>query len=323
MSRNQPSAAEIASCISLASRAPSPHNTQPWQWRVTPTSLDLYADPVRRLHASDPFGRLLLLSCGATLHHLWVVMESRGWATEISRFPDRRKPSLLASVDFRPGHIDHQLAELAEAVALRRSDRRPMSSWEVPDVHVQRLVEAAAGRGVIAQPLSDDQAAVWDALGRRVYAARKRSPEYLKEVDLWTHRAERLRDGIRLANLAPTLEEGTALIEAERPIAHLSRPHTGQFQPVSLLLTTSSDDPLARLRAGEALSVILLTATSLGLATSIDSQVMEVETTRSLIENRVLQGSRSPQILVSVGWPSSADPLPQTPRRPNAEILSL
>jgi hypothetical protein len=86
-------------------------------------------------------------------------------------------------------------------------------------------------------------------------------------------------------------------------------------------LTASSDDPIARLRSGEALSAVLLEATRLGLATSIDSQVLEVAATRRTVEDDLLRGTRSPQVLVTVGWPSSADPLPQTPRRPTSDIF--
>ena len=30
--------------VSLACRAPSVHNTQPWAWRLRPGGIDLYAD---------------------------------------------------------------------------------------------------------------------------------------------------------------------------------------------------------------------------------------------------------------------------------------
>jgi hypothetical protein len=40
--------------------APSVFNTQPWRWRVTSDSLELRADPARRLDVTDPEGRLLM-----------------------------------------------------------------------------------------------------------------------------------------------------------------------------------------------------------------------------------------------------------------------
>ena len=42
--------------VSLACRAPSVHNTQPWAWRIGPDGIELYADDSRRLAAADPRG---------------------------------------------------------------------------------------------------------------------------------------------------------------------------------------------------------------------------------------------------------------------------
>ena len=40
--------------LTLACRAPSLHNTQPWLWRVRGTTVDLFADLTRRLPVQDP-----------------------------------------------------------------------------------------------------------------------------------------------------------------------------------------------------------------------------------------------------------------------------
>lgn len=40
-------AGTIRTALTLASRAPSVHNTQPWRWLVEEASLQLYADPGR------------------------------------------------------------------------------------------------------------------------------------------------------------------------------------------------------------------------------------------------------------------------------------
>jgi nitroreductase len=318
----QPTATQIASAITLASRAPSVHNTQPWRWRVTPRSLELFADPTRRLQAADKDARLLMLSCGATLHHLSIAIGAEGWRTEIRRFPDRTQPTNLASITFAPEPPTPELLALARASADRRSDRRPMSSWPVPPGYAEQLALLAAEHGAIARSLDESELSVWNALARRA-AHRRALPEYRSELYEWTHRQESRRDGIPAVNRVP-LDESEA--KRVNRFAPGDLPLTGRTaddsQSLSLLIATSSDDSLARLRAGEAMSAVLLEATQLGLATAIDSQVLEMESTRSVVEDRLLHGSLTPQVLLTVGWPSSADPLPATPRRPVRDVLS-
>jgi nitroreductase len=82
------------------------------------------------------------------------------------------------------------------------------------------------------------------------------------------------------------------------------------------VLATHSDGPLDRLRAGEALSAVLLAATQLGLATTPLSQAIEVDVTRKELQHQVLHVPEHPQLIIRIGWPATAAAeLPPTPRR--------
>jgi nitroreductase len=89
-----------------------------------------------------------------------------------------------------------------------------------------------------------------------------------------------------------------------------------------LVLATHRDEPLDRLRAGEALSAVLLAATELGLATTPLSQALEVEATRKALQHQVLHVPEHPQLLIRIGWPATAAAeLPPTPRRDLRSVL--
>lgn len=86
---------------------------------------------------------------------------------------------------------------------------------------------------------------------------------------------------------------------------------------VVLALGTEADDRLAWLRAGEATSVVLLTATALGLAGCPVTEPLELRDIHTAVRRDVFGASGFPQLLLRVGWPPiNADPLPPTPRRP-------
>ena len=87
-----PDAGTLRTVLTLATRAPSIHNTQPWRWRVGTASLDLFSEPDMQLHSTDPDGRDLIISCGVTLHHCVVASGVDGLASQGESLTRSRQP---------------------------------------------------------------------------------------------------------------------------------------------------------------------------------------------------------------------------------------
>ena len=99
-------------------------------------------------------------------------------------------------------------------------------------------------------------------------------------------------------------------------------PESEPVEPALLAICTSSDDTASRLRAGEALSAMLVKGTADGLAMVPLSQAIEVDRTRQLLQDELLGDAACPQIIVQVGWaPIAGEQVPLTPRRPVDEVL--
>src|SRR6202035_5417376 len=99
MSAHFPDHESIRTALSLASRAPSLHNTQPWRWRVGSDSLHLYAERGLHLPTTDPDGPDLILSCGIALHHCVVALAAVGWQSQFHRLPIRSESEHLGVVE--------------------------------------------------------------------------------------------------------------------------------------------------------------------------------------------------------------------------------
>jgi hypothetical protein len=95
--------ADLAEAVERALRAPSVHNTQPWLWRIGSGVVELHADRTRQLAATDPDRRDFLMSCGAALHHLLVLLAARDIAVRVHRLPDPENLGHLATVVVQPG----------------------------------------------------------------------------------------------------------------------------------------------------------------------------------------------------------------------------
>jgi hypothetical protein len=108
------------------------------------------------------------------------------------------------------------------------------------------------------------------------------------------------------------------------PSGTLEDTYLGEDEPAEALIAicTSSDDVASRLRAGEALSAVLLKSTARGLSTMPLSQAVEVDRTRQLLQDDLLKDVACPQILVRIGWRAdNLELLPPTPRRSVTEVV--
>jgi nitroreductase len=80
---------------------------------------------------------------------------------------------------------------------------------------------------------------------------------------------------------------------------------------------------MAQLRAGEATSLVLLTATALGLASCPITEPLEIAETRAAVGADVFGAEGHVQMLLRIGWaPVNADPLPSTSRHSLSEVVA-
>jgi len=317
----------VRSALRLALRAPSVHNCQPWRWLVGPESVHLYADGSRQVPATDPHGRDLLISCGAALDHFLVALASLGRGARVRRIPNPAQPGHLATVELLPHTGTGADEALAAAIPRRRTDRRRFSSWPVPAELIGELLELARVRGVGLEAITDPTVR-WKLFHAITAAAEQQAadPAYAAEMAMWSGRGAESDDGVPAANAtAPQHTPGQMPLRAYASPSLPQPPSTGEpANAALLLLTTPTDSALDWLRAGEATSAILLTATRHGLANSPLTQPLEVDDTRAFIRSRVTTGRTfHPQILLRLGWaPAGTAELPPTPRRPLDDVVA-
>lgn len=318
----------LTAAVEQALRAPSVHNTQPWRWRIGADAVELHADPDRHLPVTDPDRRDLLLSCGAALHHLAVAIAATGAAAVVERFPDPEDSTHLATVSV--GRGPGTGAELFPAIARRRTERRRMSHRPVPADVLGDLAGYAVRAGAVLLPVAgaDARARLAETF-RRAGRLQRAAPGYPSELRLWTHRLPGAHDGVPAAAITRTKPgpegasplrafPGGRLRQGAQQTGHGGLDDAAEY----LVVATTGDTVLDRLRAGEAASAVLLAATLAGLATTPLSQATEVPAVRQALGSSVLRVPEQPQLVLRVGRPAAhADPLAPTPRRPLPAVL--
>jgi nitroreductase len=131
--------------VRAAILAASPHNTQPWLFKVTDSSIEMYIDTKRNVGALDPYLREEHIGMGCALENLMLAAAANGYQTKVTLFPGQLgpipadpKPELLAHIDLAPGR--HEESELYAAIPHRHTNRAAYNLQKViPTAYLDTL----------------------------------------------------------------------------------------------------------------------------------------------------------------------------------------
>ena len=115
--------------VRAAILAASPHNTQPWLFKVTNSSIESYIDTSRNVGALDPYLREEHIGIGCALENLMLAAGANGYQATVTLFPGKLglmpagmpTPKLLAHVDLATGKREE--SELYAAIPRRHTNR--------------------------------------------------------------------------------------------------------------------------------------------------------------------------------------------------------
>ncbi|HEY6796729.1 MAG TPA: hypothetical protein VI248_18825 [Kineosporiaceae bacterium] len=316
-----PGAATLRTLVARATLAPSTRNTQPWQWTVHADHVELELDPAvaRRLHANDPLGRELVMSCGAALLTLRVAAAEALFDARVDVLPDPHRPTLLAVVTLSSTVVDAVFADLDAVVPLRHTvwsgfDDRPLPAGLADRLAAEAHVEGATLHEVPAgdrQPLTD--------------LLRHADREQYDDLERRTEIAEWIS--------APWADVGrvvpaVAVVPARAAVRHLDLgPRTADrdallldHAPYVAVLTTSADGPAHWLAAGQALQRVLLVAAGEHVFGGFLNAPCQVDDDRQRLRD-LIPGHPCPQAVLRLGYPLA--PPAGTPRRPVDDVLTV
>lgn len=310
----------------IATRAPSVHNTQPWRLVAVQDGIDVVADRARQLLVLDPLGRQLLMSCGSLVHHLVVSARALGLEATVSVLPTD-DPDLVASVRLVPfpGPPSQEAVQQAEAILHRATRRTRYAEGALPPGAFELLRQAVAGHGAALVPVREEHRADLDVLVGHAERDLLADEAYRHELASWVFDPAQVgerADGIPVDAVDAGEERaeevpGRQFVPEAVPAEPTPRPAE---HPALLLLTTAADGPEDWVRAGMALSALLLEGTEIGLAAQPIGQVTDVPHARARLRSD-LRLVGVPQLLLRVGRSQSGTGL-MTPRRPVDGVLT-
>lgn len=311
--------------LGYAILAPSPHNSQPWLFRINVNDVEFHADRRRALRVVDPSDRALTMACGAALYNLRVATEYFGRSCNVELLASPEEPSLLARLTLRlHSETSSEDVLLFHAITQRRTQRGMFRPDPIPGELMVELADAAAREGAWLQVVTADETR--HAIGQLVAQADRMqwaNPEFRRELSSWLRTdAEHHGDGIPVHDMGVkdwlsfagplwvrTFNRGNHEAAHDADIA--------EHSPVLALLGTDEDHPKAWLQAGQAMESVLLHAQANGVGSSMLNQPIEVVELRPQL-GELFGRAGYPQVLLRLGY---GPEVPPTPRRAVRNLL--
>ena len=315
MTRRAWSEDELAALERAVQRAPSVHNSQPWEFDAEDRRARLALRPELRVERHDPGSRDQFLSFGAALANLVLAVRSLGWSADVAFEQD------WAATVTAGRRQDPTAAEVRRHGAITRRATYRRDFADVPVEHLQReaVLAAAGAPGVrpmwVVGPERAHEIAVQLAYAARVYSA---DSAYQRELSAWTFPQDAPEGPIEEAGMpaGALADKGLAAIGLARPRTRLPTAEalaTRVERESVMVLATVFDEPADHIRAGEAMEMAWLAATAQGLVASVMTQPLHLSEVRRGVSG-CLGVEDVPQVLMRFGYADTA-PMPRTPRR--------
>lgn len=343
---NDPSGSVSLQLVRGAILAASPHNTQPWRFRVTPSSIELYLEATRSVPGLDPYLREAHLGIGCALENLALSAAAHGYTPAITLTegkldaPSVANPlRLIARIDLSPA--SPKSSDLYDAIPNRHTNRSIYDrNRELPSAFVTELsrlsgVDPSVRLTVFLSQTDRDQLTrISSSANFDLYS----DPKVEAGSEQWIrwHHADAVakRDGLTIdtfglsplttafAKLAPTSLLRRAAAPSER-----SKMYATQMESARLVGIISVQDRLdvpQSVQAGRLWQRIHLLAAARGVAARPCNEAIEmIDHERSLNQparrlkelGEVLRDTTAqPTFLFLMGYPTL--PAHASPRRP-------
>lgn len=323
--------------LAWALLAPNPHNLQPWVADLREAdTIELALDPGRLLPATDPFGRQIVIGCGAFIELLRQAAAEEGLRADVEPFP-RGAPAPTGALDARPVARIRLVRAPVERdplfgfVRQRRTNRSPYEE-RVPDAATLAALAEAVRTPAIDTRFAADAAHVrsLSALAAEAYRVEFATPAAFREsaqvVRLGADEIAAEPSGIVVHG--PMIWWGRKLGFVSRDdVFDASSPDTKRVldrfvtamaaTPVWVHLASRDNGRATQLDTGRAYVRLCLAATRAGLAMHPNSQSLQEFPEMAPLFGRVHESLRvaAPgrvQMLARVGY---AEPVGPAPRR--------
>ena len=307
--------------VRYATLSANSHNTQPWTFKISGSSIVIAPDFGRRCPAVDPDDHHLFVSLGCATENLIQAASAAGL---------RAEPLLDADgINIRLERTTPERSVLFDAIPLRQSARSMYDGKPVANESLRLLEQAGTGEGVSIIMLTERAkiANVGDYVIRG-NSAQMSDKAFMNELIAWL----RFNETEAVATMDGLFSRTSGISTAPRWFAQILMRYlftaSGQNEKYQAQIQSSAgvavfvserNDRMHWIEAGRACQRFALQATALGMKCAFINQPVEVPAIRGQFATYLGIGDRRPDLVMRFGF---GPELPKSLRRPVAQVTN-
>jgi nitroreductase len=318
----------IKELVSYAVKAPSGHNTQPWKFKVSETSIHILPDYTRRLEVVDPDDHALFISLGCALENLLIAARHAGYSPTVN-YQLHNTSEEYIQVDLVPDTTAGQ-TELFDAIGKRQSTRATYNRAVIPAEHLKKLQEAAATQTSVSCRIIEDkqEIAAITELVKEANIRQFKNERFRKEMEAWIRfndkTATTSNDGLRSAVMGspavPTWFGKLYFNYLVSPSKEAEKAAAGIASSSALVVFSTEDNTKEGwVKLGQSFERFALQATALGIKHAHLNMPCEEVHVRNKLKQLLGYTAAEPLLLIRLGY---GDAMPISFRRPVEEVLT-
>lgn len=317
---------EYEKLIQYSTMAPSGHNTQPWIFKVSESTIEIHPDFRMSLPIVDANNRELYISLGCALENLTIAANEFGYEADANIIEEDGKPTFI-----RVKLINSQIAKnyLFDQIKIRQTNRSIYNYDTVPDFTISKLDKLVASESIKIHYFKRNSSEFNDIrdLILEGNTIQMNDNEYKNELLHWIRFNKKHTNKHKNGISNSVMQTPSAPVIIGRPIVKSflkpEKQNKSDIQKINssshlVLFTINHDNPLSWIMLGRLLERFLLETTRLGIANAYLNQPCEVYQVKEKLKSQLNINNEQPSILLRIGY---AEPLPYSPRKNVYEVI--
>ena len=315
---------ELVDLVRMATLAANGHNTQPWRFRLSDSSVSILPDFSRRTAVVDPDDHHLYVSLGCAAENLVIAAAASGRSAEVDI---RNGSETTIDIALKSGAVNN-VDELYQAIPHRQSTRSVYDGQALSSTEIELLKTAAEEEGVSVLFFTNeaDREAILEFVVEG-NSMQMDDPAFVKELKDWIRfspdAALAVKDGLFSAcsgNPVVPSWLGNRMFDSFFKKESENDKYRDQIRSSAgiAVFIADEEDPEHWIKVGRSFQRFALKATALGIRNAHVNMPIEVPSIRPEFANWLGLPNKRPDLIVRFG---RAPALPRSLRRPVSEVI--